>query len=460
MQPVPLSELLPFDLKQEFNKDQAIRSSDWELVCSDPFRYFLTRRLNIVPTLSYSQALTRGSYFHLAYQHDDPSASEPSIGPAFDQTLADRLTELLRTCNTLGIHGPAQEAIIERETRDAESARAWYVASCGAPLSPRIPSWRSYFTQGHWKCLAKELSIALEVNGQSIMIQLDGLYYHQDHKTLWILDLKTCSELPIYRLQSCPIEFQTQLYLIVCHQVLSTLIFRYHLDPATKVAGMLHVAIQKPTILFGLKDRDSTLVEHAITRGPNKGTVRTNQEFTGEPKFSNYLTRTSHWYRADGPYSDLAPQRLTTPVVNISSTPLAEIDLFESAARIKTLFHYAAIRSTATLYAFPKSSRGMSSLSGKPSLYAPFYTTDPSLWPSILTSQRLCLKSRPGKDTADVSVLIPVLNLHSITRDQPPSNLDWCSTSPIGGFSEEELVLADPADPEATEATDLSQKDS
>ena len=44
-----------------------LRSSDLRGL-ADPFSWFLTRRLGLTPAVSHSKALSRGSWFHAAFQ--------------------------------------------------------------------------------------------------------------------------------------------------------------------------------------------------------------------------------------------------------------------------------------------------------------------------------------------------------------------------------------------------------
>src|SRR5262245_38856440 len=70
-----------------------LRSSDFELVCSCPFSYYLRIRLGLSRSLSWSAALSRGSWFHKRleklYDSDGASAHLDTTLRAREQELAE-----------------------------------------------------------------------------------------------------------------------------------------------------------------------------------------------------------------------------------------------------------------------------------------------------------------------------------------------------------------------------------
>ena len=48
-----------------------IRSSDYESCLGNPFGYYLTRRLGLSDALRWSEALSRGSWFHKRFEYWD-----------------------------------------------------------------------------------------------------------------------------------------------------------------------------------------------------------------------------------------------------------------------------------------------------------------------------------------------------------------------------------------------------
>ena len=71
-----------------------LRSSDYESCLSDPFRYYLTRRLGIYPALSWSKALNRGSWFHVMLALID----NPQQATIYCGLMAKRALELRTIC--------------------------------------------------------------------------------------------------------------------------------------------------------------------------------------------------------------------------------------------------------------------------------------------------------------------------------------------------------------------------
>jgi len=93
-----------------------VRSSDYRLCLGDPFTYYMARRLGVVPALSHSPALNRGTWMHLRFQHFDlPQARLNSL---MDHHLGRRMEELTETCRSLGIQSEGRAKILAREEKD------------------------------------------------------------------------------------------------------------------------------------------------------------------------------------------------------------------------------------------------------------------------------------------------------------------------------------------------------
>ena len=161
---------------------------------------------------------------------------------------------------------------------------------------------------------------------------------------------------------------------------------------------MYHVAVQKPTINFGSKDRDCDLIEHELKRGPRKGQIEIRRNYHGEPKYKNYLKRCEDWYLSEGEYEDLAPERVGDPVVNISSTSGRICDgsldpawTYEYHCRLRYINHWRSVDAVPSN--FLKSAKAMSQ-HGKMNVFAPFYMTTPDKWPEILNREGFLFQDR------------------------------------------------------------------
>ena len=92
----------------------SIRSSDYSSSLSDPFGYYLRRRLGLIPALSYSEALSRGSYFHTLfalYDRDDR-------WQIFKRQCQSRLTEINNICKQLRVAESARADAVQNEQLD------------------------------------------------------------------------------------------------------------------------------------------------------------------------------------------------------------------------------------------------------------------------------------------------------------------------------------------------------
>lgn len=369
----------------------SIRSSDYEGVLHCPFQYYLSRRLGLSPALRWSKALSRGSWFHKRlelYREEGWVASQH-----MEAQLQDRLEELREICKARGIKGSSRDEILDREKKDFKCALGWYDAAMELSFGDRQVSLLSFISQPHFRNLGSEVGVRLHMPQiaptERVMLtaMYDILLYHEVQNTIFIVDAKTCSESPVDRLSTCPLEFQTQHYMMVLKYALEANLLQplYNLPEDVRVGGMIHMAIQKPTIEFGMKDRDYEEKEHTLTRGPRKGQVEMRRTYMGEPRFENYLERCKNWYRATGEYEHLAPKWSSSPPVNISltygSTLLDQDYLDEYLSRVSVIRHYAKCHPIPKN--FPRSASHLRQF-GKLSPFAPFYLVHPREWPGII----------------------------------------------------------------------------
>lgn len=371
-----------------------IRSSDYALLLSDPFRYYLTRRLGLVPPLQYSVALNRGTWFHTCAQAAQTAEPAAFLSEAF----AARTAELNAVFESLRILPAAASSILTRERADFETASAWFTAA----MAVALPSGKTLSQRlgAPLQSVASELTLTynLLLNGKThrLVCTVDQLLYDARTNLLFIVDYKTCSEPPSVRLAKCTREMQTWLYLYIVNALLEG----GELQPLLKIpsscilGGIHHVAIQKPTIRIGMNDRPFTTREFTPKTGPNKGVTRLEREYHGEPTLANYLARCTAWYAGQGEFSHLADRELPVNISTISSSllksPLTEKDLF---TRIEFIASHAG--RTANPDLFLDNPAGIyDGRSTKPSLYAPLYLNAVRDWPAIIAEQRFIVDHR------------------------------------------------------------------
>jgi len=379
-----------------------LRASDWDLA-GDPFMYYLTRRLSLTTALSTSKALVGGTWFHKVMEN---SLMEGCSGGGISTLWGIRVAELRETCARLHIMGEAVEKVIAEEKRRYEMARVWWQACMDVHISDSIGTLYNFLTQPHLRILATELHLRGTFKGRhptqlkkidyTGAAQIDLLLYHTGINVLYPVDFKTCDMVPKVRLAICPQEMQTHHYPEIVNQNLPKLIREYGLDKKTTVAGMIHVAVQKPSIEFGRNDRLFTSTERTITRGPRKGQVVIDKEYYGEPDFKLYLERCRQWYQGEGDYSHEAPKRQgSNAPVNISFMDAKWISAPEQRAayreRLETLMHLS--RRPPTPERFPQ--RGDHLIQyGKESPWLPFYVCPVSDWPTIMAQKGIVMNPR------------------------------------------------------------------
>jgi hypothetical protein len=372
----------------------SIRSSDYEGVLHCPFQYYLGRRLGLSPALRWSKALSRGSWFHkrLELYRDTPEVASL----AMDKMLQERLDELEEICKSIGIKGESKDRVLDREKKDFWCALGWYETSMHLETHQKVPTAHEFLTQDHFQHLGSEVGVRLHLPKTHKLgkVSLTGMYdillYHKNQNVIFIVDAKTTSFTPEDRLMTCPLEFQTQHYMYTLKLALENNLLQpiYGLPEDVKVGGMVHIAVQKPTIEFGMKDRDCEEVEHILQRGPRKGQVEIRRNYFGEPRFDNYISRCNDWYRGQGEYEHNGEKWATSPPINYSLTYgsmlLDEDYLDEYHGRVNLISQYTNCK------AFPKNfPRSVSHLQqfGRMSPFTPFYMTPPKEWPDIIKAQ-------------------------------------------------------------------------
>jgi hypothetical protein len=381
-----------------------IRSSDWELL-GCPFRYYLRRRLGLADPLEWIQALMDGGWFHKWLEFDE--LPEGDRHAAVESCLLQRQEELLEVCSARGVHGTQRQEIVEREEHSMLQAKAWYEAMMGVKI-PNHRTVRDYFEKPFWQLLGREVILyQSDTRGAPRVAQLDALYLHTEQRQLYVLDAKTCAEVPEVRLQTCPIEFQTQHYLSILQACLDDRSL-WHLYPTlpadVTLGGMIHVAVQKPTISFGMMDRPFEEYEHTISRGTRKGEVDIKRRYMGEPRYERYLERVREWYFAYGRYEENQERWKESPPVNMSVSGAAWLldgNAREPYNRRLDLIHSYATR-RAIPAEFPMRANHLRRY-GKLSPLAPFYLTPASRWPDIVMEEGLIQAHRDSEIVSKIN---------------------------------------------------------
>jgi hypothetical protein len=387
-----------------------IRSSDLRLVTTSPFTYYLTRRLGITKAFARSEALARGSWLHKCFELDPfttPSFRDSPTTALYWQVLDARLSELRLICRSRGVSSETTTDILAREDHDARTAFAWYSAAARITIHPDIGSFRSYLAKPSWRVLARELTMTVpsHLGGPPLRAVFDTLLHNSIRNELWLVDLKSTSMDPRHRLSLCAYEFQAAHYLHVLREALTRGdLAPYQLPDNIKIGGILHIAIQKPTIKFGQNDRPSREIEFTPTRGKNKGITRTEREYYGEPDLSIYLTRCDQWYQGTHEFSHLAPERDASPPVNLSFTPISILDnpAYPSYdARLSQIHAFATCEPHPNNFPYDASEF---SAHGRLTPWAHFAINPVEHWPEIMAREDFVITHRDEDPHADPQI--------------------------------------------------------
>lgn len=394
----------------------SIRSSDFSLVAQDPFLYYLSRRLGLAPLLGWSEALTRGSWTHVAFELETGTPEGPNA-TEYASRLADRLEELRALSAHAGIYGDDLQQILDAERFDADTAYGWYMAA--RQVAPNPPQHQSIPNQLKGYTWHNELT--LEIPAQNtphdwglrsdssrkttrLVAQLDKCLLVKDrhgHPGVWIVDLKTCAESPDVRLSTCRLEWQGRHYANVFSLVQDR-------DPSqlpeelrdADLLGVMHIAIQKPLLRFGAEDCPFVETTKTLKSGPRKGqTVVERKATSDEPLITNYIERCRDWYLGTGRYAHLAGEVAANPRVNysyVSRHALLAPDLqAEYLRRLRQVFVNAIADPHPDNYV--RDPAGLRSY-GRLSRWAPFYVEPIEAWPALVGALSLHVRMRDEDD--------------------------------------------------------------
>lgn len=436
----------------------SIRASQLDCADNNEFIYFLVCRLGLVPALSYSAALSRGTYFHYRFA----LMGKPNAHATYDALCAARLDELKATCKALNISGEATEGIINREIEDQLLATIYYDAATTVKLpgtdNRPTHSFEEYMLREGWRIVGSEIRIALTIPKLSptipLVCQLDLLLLHEKTATLWIPDAKTTSYSPRMRAATISYEFATQFYMLLVQEALDRQVLQSQLNlpEHTHLAGMLHPIVQKPTIRMSAQDRDFKWVSdgarkkmrgtlrrapstashewmaewapYDYTLGPaqfnhydtfdncfavlHEATGKTPEKaYFGDPRRENFLARCRQWY------TDEVSANPGDPPVNISRTPASLLRdphyLSTTHQRIERLVDLASRTPYPENFYVPNE-RSLLGISGNLNPYAPFILKPIRDWPDVIKQDNFMVCHRDEQDTLADSVVIKHIN--------------------------------------------------
>lgn len=386
-----------------------VRSSYVNDCLDDPFYFYLTTILGITHRFSISDALTRGSWLHKAFEYI--GRDKPEIARLLHDDLEQRLCELRSVAEEFGIDGLKLDEILNDEREDFNCATGWMDAALNVHVGDMEGTLSEFLLRPSWRVLGKEaLFILNEGRGLARVIQVDRLMYDEATNAVWILDPKTCPKSAKARLSICPVEFGTRHYVntlteFVRNGMLQT---QFDLPKDVQVGGMIHIAIQKPTIKMCDEDRDFVFFEHTLTRGPRKGEVEVRKEFkSAEPTHANYVARCARWYLGQGEYEKYRAERSADPPVNLSYTSANSVYDEEAQYRYNTdlsLYFQMAYRTPAPIN-FRQNAQTLNR-HGNISKFAPFYTCPIEQWPEIMVRDGFTVRHRDADITPETETQI------------------------------------------------------
>jgi hypothetical protein len=419
-----------------------IRSSDFGTVMSDPFKFYLRRRLGLVPALKRYEALDHGTWAHTHFEHMQD-------GPlSYQHDLDKRLKEIRATGEKVGFSYDRIEEITDEAKNDCLTTKAWMegAAEVKIPACGNV-GYREFFTNpDNFEIIGHEVKLSVPCGETFCTIQIDLLVIAK--KTfrdlnikkglLYIVDLKTCKEATDVRAASCPADFQTWHYPITFARGMREGCYQSLLPDVREVGGVIHLIVQKPTIRMGAEDRPYNYVSvgkrsgvHGECKpqadgswsvwhtGPNPNAVagsvtdgsdgvseeaafqalwdatgkKPDKEYTDDPDPKMYQKRVREWYLGVGvepvERSDCLPVNISVTNGNIIDDP----EIMEEYEKVLAMVEFYATCDPYPSY-FPRNAKqGMVDWK-RLSPYAPFYTQPVHEWPEIIARNHMIVEHR------------------------------------------------------------------
>lgn len=400
-----------------------IRASDLYDAYNDPYFYYLTRRLALIPAFYCpSDTLARGTWTHKYLEYiAEPVERRNAL---YSAAIHQRQSEIREICRVIGWEAEKLQNALDKVSLDANCAYAWLLA-LDAVRSPEMPEgfFQLVTPINGVRTLAVEYRAVMEYEKTKLVSTLDRIDYNPADNSITIMDYKTSDARPSVRAATCPLSFQ---YLLYRHQIehkLATgeLQREFDLPLNTWFKEFHHVIIQKPTIVFGQKDRPYLYTSEGKRSGvsgrctPINGqwlTVTTSagtdtkfpltneeeaiktlhaetgkkpeREYDGEPSPQLFAKRCLEWYTGTGEYADRRNDPdFETPInVSILSGPLDTRERTWYNDHLEYIYRLATRRPYPLN--FPATGHGMTSRGGKLTQYAPFYRLPVAQWPEYI----------------------------------------------------------------------------
>jgi hypothetical protein len=216
--------------------------------------------------------LCRGTEHFDEVSRDELAAAQPF----FDEITAGR-----------DIFGEYQKSI---DNIKSNLSKALVMAHTLREVCPPHPSMRTIFKE-----ISVETPLTIPHSTTTIPLAgtLDALCHFSDDDSWWVVDYKTTSRNILDTLVGYEYGPQKRFY-----RLLATALLRFYLNDPTHPgpAGFILRIIRSPSIVMSNEDRDYTEYSHVLKSGPRKGQTELRRDYTGEPKFDNYLKRCRSWY--------------------------------------------------------------------------------------------------------------------------------------------------------------------
>jgi hypothetical protein len=396
-----------------------IRSSDFYLCLTDPFRYYVERRYGLRSAFDSPAALVHGSWMHTCFEVDDftqPVLSYEQLMARIRPTLEARLAELKVLIDTFNMSPETGRRILDTEEQDAQLVATWYTAARTIPFG-HYRNFAHFLGNPNFRILEREFPITVpgpDSSWPSFSGRMDSLLYRTDTNLLYVVDYKSTAKSCVQRLSVCPAEFQTHHYARLLLAVLPSVREKHNLPADVRIGGVIHIAVRKPTIKLSSEDRSYKIVDFTPSRGPNKGITRPQYEYEGEPSFTNYLKRVTEQYTATGRYVSDHVDRQKDPWVNTSFTPAHRPNPYASPGILDSEmdFRYNTMSELIKRYAtsplrpdaFPQNPLTLvASFADRLTPWGALALTHPKSWPSVIRDERLIITHRDEHNHDDKS---------------------------------------------------------
>ncbi|KKN66012.1 hypothetical protein LCGC14_0476040 [marine sediment metagenome] len=323
--------------------------------------YLLKYRWGLrLKTRQYAPAATLGDFYHLL-KKEGPSLKGTQKVREIVRKMQDRLVEQIE-------NGEDMTGDLARLA--GEITNLYHKALVMAQIF-----WAAYPPNPRLVTLCKEETIEAVIAGLPAKGILDHVQGDSETGQVWIRDEKS-SSLPFEDLYTgYEFSIQCRWYRLLAEAYLKTNLHDFGKFAGNSIVGFILDYMMTPGIQFGQYDRDFTTHTHVFKRGARAGQSEIRKDYSGEPKFENYLKRVEEWYKDNTESSPIRSMGI------LFSEPLLPPEMAQDLETMKRLYSAEAVPEN-----FPRDiTKSYCRAYKKTCVFYDLCVSDQRIWPDMIS---------------------------------------------------------------------------